>query len=377
MGYYKLKGVKFQNGFTLVELLIVFALITVIGITSVPFYSNFFTQNAAGNTYDQLINHIRKAQTNAMIGKQNSQWGVHNQAGSIILFQGSSFASRNIAFDQKLTLNPNISVSGFTDIIFAKMTGTPSAAATITITGNNTIKTITVASQGIANPANTPATTPTPTPLPGKVGHWKLDEGSGNQAFDSSASGNTGVLHNGPAWTTGKYGQALIFDGVDDEIDLGSPSTFHINGDLTIAAWVKTTNTTKNEMTIITQTTGVINRNYQLHLGLNADLTFQHGNGTSSIRYATAGISLADNQWHHVAFTADYPNGKYYIDGTNVKNITMTFDIVNTITQYHYRTGGSNPAFPGTMLVGPLDDLRIYNRALSPSEIITIYNGAP
>ncbi len=210
--------------------------------------------------------------------------------------------------------------------------------------------------------------------LPTPVGHWKFDEGSGSQAFDSSGNGNTGTLTNGPAWTTGRIGQALLFDGVDDFVHFGSPSTFHINGDLTIAAWVKTTNTTKNEMKIIGHVAGVINRNYDLSLTTNADLYFSHGNGTTASSYATAGISLADNQWHHVAFTADYPNGRYYIDGSNVKNITMLFNIVNTSTA-SFRAGGTNPAFPGTMLVGSLDDFRIYNRALSPSEIQTIYNG--
>src|SRR5437870_896099 len=87
-------------GFTLIEVLIVMALVTLVGLTSVPFLSRFFTQNAVENTYEQLKGELGKAQTYAMSGKQNGSWGVHNGTGSIVLFQGSSYASRNSAFDE-------------------------------------------------------------------------------------------------------------------------------------------------------------------------------------------------------------------------------------------------------------------------------------
>src|SRR5438045_2021465 len=89
------------RGFTLIEVLIVMALAILIGLTSVPFLSRFFTQNTVENTYEQLKGELRKAQTYAMIGKQNGSWGVHYGSSQMTLFQGSAFTGHpNTAFDE-------------------------------------------------------------------------------------------------------------------------------------------------------------------------------------------------------------------------------------------------------------------------------------
>ena len=66
-----------SKAFTTFELLLVIALVTIIGATSIPFLSRFITQNATGDTYSRLLAEFRKAQTYAMLGKQNSPWGVY------------------------------------------------------------------------------------------------------------------------------------------------------------------------------------------------------------------------------------------------------------------------------------------------------------
>src|SRR3989344_3676813 len=58
----------------------------------------------------------------------------------------------------------------------------------------------------------------------GLVGYWTFDEGTGATASDSSGNNNTGTLTNGPTWTTGKIGQALSFDGVDDYVNISNES---------------------------------------------------------------------------------------------------------------------------------------------------------
>ena len=145
---------KFNKGFTIIELLVVVALVTIIGLTSVPFLSRFFLQNAVTNTYDQLAGELRKAQTYAMEGKQNGPWGVYLNTSSnpykIILYQGTDKGHIVKTFDTFI-VNANVAITGFTDVNFAQVTGTTSAAVTITIKGNNTIKTITVSTQGVVN----------------------------------------------------------------------------------------------------------------------------------------------------------------------------------------------------------------------------------
>src|SRR3989344_5880506 len=79
----------------------------------------------------------------------------------------------------------------------------------------------------VASPTPTP--TPTPTTSSGPIAWYKLD---GN-ASDSSGLGNNGTLVNGPTFTTGQLGQALSFDGVDDNVSLGNTSALQITGNQT------------------------------------------------------------------------------------------------------------------------------------------------
>jgi len=86
-------------------------------------------------------------------------------------------------------------------------------------------------------------TTAADTIDPSLVGLWHFDEGSGTTATDSSESGNTGTLINGPVWTTGKVGGALSFDGTDDYVSVPDSDSLDITNQLTIDLWVKPQNT--------------------------------------------------------------------------------------------------------------------------------------
>lgn len=141
-----------MRGFTLIELILVIAIISFIALLSSPFYSRFLLQNAVGNTVDELIGSLRKAQIYSMAGKQGSAWSVNFSSNTITLYKGTSFAGRDTAFDEKFSINPNVSVSGMTDISYAKATGLPTpTSATITISSGNNSKTVTLNSQGVAS----------------------------------------------------------------------------------------------------------------------------------------------------------------------------------------------------------------------------------
>lgn len=139
------------NGFTLIELLLVIGIMLIIAGSSSPFYARFLTQNNVSNVIDQLSGQLRKAQLYAMMGRQNGPWGVTISSGSIILFQGVNFASRNVALDEKFLINPAININGLSEIIFTKVTGLPNITPTIEISGNGTFKTLTINNQGVVN----------------------------------------------------------------------------------------------------------------------------------------------------------------------------------------------------------------------------------
>lgn len=69
------------------------------------------------------------------------------------------------------------------------------------------------------------------------IGLWRLDEGAGTTAYDSSGNGHDGILIGDPTWTAGKIGGALEFDGQNDVVDLGA---FDVEGSgITLAGWMK------------------------------------------------------------------------------------------------------------------------------------------
>lgn len=136
-----------NRGITIIELLIVISLISTIGLMSTSFYSRFLTQNAVDNTDNQLVNSFRKAQIYSMMGKQNGVWGVKYDSATKKI---TLYLTGNSAFDENYTVNNNITVTVF-DITFAKITGLPSSSPTITISGGNSTKTITINSQGVVS----------------------------------------------------------------------------------------------------------------------------------------------------------------------------------------------------------------------------------
>src|SRR3972149_8599529 len=138
-----------NKGFTLIELILVVAIVSFIAVLSSPFYARFLVQNAVDNTTDQLTGSLRKGQVYSMMGKQGSPWSVNFSSNTITLYKGISFASRDTSFDEKFSVNSNVSLSGITDVAFARFTGSPTpSTSSITVSSGNNSKNITINSQG-------------------------------------------------------------------------------------------------------------------------------------------------------------------------------------------------------------------------------------
>lgn len=135
-------------GFTLIELLLTVTIITALGIGASTYYSRFLLANSIEVTKNNYIMNLRKAQTYAALGKNDSNWGVRYSSNEITLFKGASYASRDAAFDQTMSVNTNITISGLTEIVFTKLTGIPTTTGTITLSAINKNFTITVNSLG-------------------------------------------------------------------------------------------------------------------------------------------------------------------------------------------------------------------------------------
>jgi hypothetical protein len=205
----------------------------------------------------------------------------------------------------------------------------------------------------------------------GLVGHWKLDEASGTFA-DSSGNGNTGTQTGGVDYRSGSgmIDYAAGFDGVDDYITLGTPVP--IDNTTTITAWIKHNNMSDFDA-IVGRTSSYY---FDLNDGGNSELKTRYfttaaGNVSCTADAATGSVPI--NVWTHVAvvypgpgeFPAFYKNGQK----TGLGSCPTPLDDGTSWGAGADKIGQG----PTIFMNGGLDDIRIYNRALSADEIATLY----
>jgi len=199
---------------------------------------------------------------------------------------------------------------------------------------------------------------------PGELeAHWKLDEASGTTASDSAGS-NTGTLHGGTQWmpTGGRVGGALSFDGIDANVALSSIDALE-GKTASITAWVKP-HALSGYGPILTQYeyTGGNNHGYYLCLYGGAPAFYLNDAGGSS-------GSVNADEWCHVAGTQDGVTLKVYVDGV----FGDDFDGLNQSGINHAAYIGSSGT--GNYFNGLIDDVRVYNYALSDNEIAGLSEG--
>jgi len=198
------------------------------------------------------------------------------------------------------------------------------------------------------------------------VGWWKLDDGSGLTAIDSSGNGNDGTLTNmsGNEWTVGQIGGALELDGSNDYVDMGDAESLNITDAITVTAWIKPSNPGGNWQSIIANSPTGGQYNYWFYLESNALKLSVYSSTYPNLTVSNA-IGTADI-WYHIAFTAiDGSTMKIFVNGNEVGSGTAgTGHWSGGYTTIGDLRPGRNIHFNGT-----IDDVRIYNRALSAEEV--------
>ena len=198
------------------------------------------------------------------------------------------------------------------------------------------------------------------------VGWWKMDDGTGaSTAQDSSIYGNHGTLiAMNPAsdWVTGRIGGALHFDGIDDYVDCANDVSLQITGtDISLAAWVKY-ETAVDDSAIAMKTSTV---EWDDGYGLYADTDAVNFYVTHYSIRATKSFT-ADDQWHHVVGTYDGSNVRVWVDGVEGTPFSYTSSISNADNSLQIGRGASN----SYNFSGALDDVRLYNVALTDTDIL-------
>jgi len=141
-----------EPGFTLVEILLSVVIIGMLAGISVPVYESFARRNDLDLTTQQLAVMVRRAETYARAVSTDSAWSIEVQSSGITLFQGTTFSSRNTAYDETLSLPGTVTVSGLGEIQFAKFTALPNTTGTITLASTtNDTRTVTINAKGMVD----------------------------------------------------------------------------------------------------------------------------------------------------------------------------------------------------------------------------------
>ena len=200
----------------------------------------------------------------------------------------------------------------------------------------------------------------------GEAALWALDEGVDAIAYDTSGNANSGALTNSPAWVEGYLRTALNFDGVDDYVDLGADSNLELSRALSIAAWVNYP-TAGNDMTIYGSENVGLELTRRVSLRSNA-FTLDCG-GSGYVEVAIQG-TIPAGQWVHYVATWDGRTMKVYWDGQEKGSALATCPLPPATGNYIGRQGAI-----GWYFHGAIDQVHVYNRALSQAEVTELYLG--
>ena len=214
-----------------------------------------------------------------------------------------------------------------------------------------------------ADPAWMTAAGYAPDLTTGLVAAYGFDEGTGGTTADATANALDGTI-SGASWTSSGYdGNALTFDGVDDWVTVADAAALDLTDGMTLAAWVYPTTLGDWRTVVFKEDTA----GFAYALDADADGASPAGYLATNVNTFEAldDAALSANTWTYIAVTYDGANLVLYVNGA-VAGVTPASGTIVT-TSGVLRMGGNSPW--GEYFAGRIDSVRVYDRALSPSEV--------
>lgn len=212
----------------------------------------------------------------------------------------------------------------------------------------------------------------------GLVGYWNFDEGAGTTAYDRSGKGNHGTLSGTltTSWTGGKVWDSLYFNGSDNFVEaLDSDSLRIWWNNISISAWIKSASSV-NYRTVVSKWYHLADGGYSLRLTrdtepIKAFTVFN--NGITEWNSAGSYNNITNDVWYYIVWTRTASKNCLYVNGVLDACIASEGNL--TTNSFPLRIGrlstsvGMNEYFSGS-----IDEVRVYNRTLSDTEILSLYN---
>jgi hypothetical protein len=208
--------------------------------------------------------------------------------------------------------------------------------------------------------------------------HWMLNETSGTLASDSSSNGRNGTTVNGPTWGPGKLNNCLTFNGTNQYVLCGSNGGFERTQAFSLEAWVKLTTSTAS-MIIAKGVDGPTYRGYAAYVSAGKIVFYLiNDNSAGNQLQVETTTTVNNNNWHHVVVTYNgnsLPSGiKIYIDGISVVLTTVSNTLSDTIINGANLSIGARNSGTAVFYNGSIDEILVYDKELSSSEIGYRYN---
>lgn len=226
------------------------------------------------------------------------------------------------------------------------------------------------------------------------IAHWKMDECQGSTIHDSSDNGNHGTWNSsggtqtsvgtcttaGTAWgngATGKFEASLNFDGTDDYVNIGDDDKYTFFDNFSVAFWMNPKTGGNNFFWGGISKAGIAgNREWEIGFDPTQSDAVRFLIGDNNGAWVTdliRGAGLIRNQWHHVVGVVSGNQARIYLDG-NQSGASATYPSTMKNTSSPVYIGGVNTYETQSSFNGQLDDVRIYNYALSETQVKKIMN---
>lgn len=358
------------QGFTLIELLVVISIIAILAVVSVSLFGNA-TKAARDAKKKADLNTIAKVYEtyyDFQTGKYNPPPAEEFSDGQVPQMSEGSIYSGTVSASQ-VAFQLCIPLAGHS----TSTCNSPSQTCYCKQSMRGDLSSVGV-NPGTYHPQSCD---PQGTLDDGLVGWWKMDEDAGSSVADSSGNSLTGTAV-GTVIEAGKFGNARRFNGSTDKINMGNSPTLNLTSAITMSAWVKLYGYATNAWDCrlfgkqIYRDPSNNTKGYAIQYGAGI-VWGAVGNGTTAWQEYSGGAAqtIASPYWRHVAVTYDSASGQTfgYADGAKVygpKTFTPPID-PNTNGNF-YIVEDPYKCFTA------IDDVRVYNRALSPTEIAALWN---
>jgi uncharacterized protein (TIGR03437 family) len=204
-------------------------------------------------------------------------------------------------------------------------------------------------------------------PLSALISAYSFNEGTGTTVADASGNGLNGTIQNATWTSSGKFGNALLFNGSNALVTIPDSPSLHVITTMTLEAWVKPSKVNNAWRDVIYKG----NDNYYLEgMSPNGSAPAVGGTFGSANTNLFSDKALVVNTWAHLAATYDGTTLRLYVNGVQVSSKALTGSLVSSSNPL--QIGGDS--IYGQYFAGTIDEVRIYSRALSQAEIQTDMN---